>query len=135
MTALRLFDDDFEPVARRTDPDTSWAAAEDASVNAATHRARVLAALRAHPDGLTDFELGDLLGLQQTSVGKRRGELRDKGLVFNAGFKRPAPSGSMSIVWKAVPRAALVGAAMSPLPSAMTNGRGESEEVGGAPMG
>lgn len=101
MTALRLFNDDFEPVARRTDPDTSWAAAEDASLNADTHRARVLAALRAHPDGLTDFELGDLLGLQQTSAGKRRGELRDIGLVVNAGCKRPAPSGSMSIVWKA----------------------------------
>ena len=93
--------DGYRLVARTTDPDTSWDAASDASIRADTHRARVLATLRNHPDGLTDFELGELLGLQQTSAGKRRGELRDKGLVEDAGLKRPAPSGSMSIVWRA----------------------------------
>ena len=92
--------DGFRLVARSTDPDTSWGAASDASIRADTHRARVLATLRNHPDGLTDFELGALLGLQQTSAGKRRGELRDQGLVEYAGYKRPAPSGSLSMVWR-----------------------------------
>lgn len=91
----------FEPVARSTDPDTSWDAAADASRKADTHRARALAIHRAHPDGLTDFELADLMGLQQTSAGKRRGELRDQGYVVNSGVKRPAPSGSLAIVWRA----------------------------------
>ena len=102
MTAQRnLWDDDLDGMARHTDPDTSWDAAADALCNADTHRARVLATLRAHPGGLTDFELAELLGLQQTSAGKRRGELRDLGYVENSGRKRPAPSGSMSIVWRA----------------------------------
>jgi DNA-binding transcriptional ArsR family regulator len=91
----------FEPMARRSDPVTSWDAAADASRKADTHRARVLATLRAHRDGLTDFELADLLGLQQTSAGKRRGELRDQGLVIDSGRRRPAPSGSLAIVWRA----------------------------------
>jgi len=91
-------------MARRTDPATSHAAAADAQTNANTHRARVLAALReAGWNGLTDFELGDRLGLQQTSAGKRRGELRDAGLVVDSGRKRRAPSGSAAIVWIAVP--------------------------------
>ncbi len=91
----------FPPAARLTDPDTSHAAAEDAQENASTHRARALALLQSHPDGLTDFELADLTGLQQTSIGKRRGELRDRGLVRDSGRRRPAPSGSLAIVWVA----------------------------------
>jgi len=91
-----------EGMARLTDPETSWAAAADALQNADTNRAIALRALRAHPDGLTDFELADMTGIAQTSIGKRRGELRDQGLVEYAGIKRPAPSGSMSRVWKAV---------------------------------
>lgn len=105
MTAQRqLWDDDDEltGMARPTDPDTSWMAAADASIKADTHRALVLATHRAHPEGLTDFELADLVGLQQTSCGKRRGELRDRGYIVNAGMKRAAPSGSMAIVWIAV---------------------------------
>lgn len=88
-------------MARRTDPDTSWGAASDVSSKVDTHRALVLKTLRSYPHGLTDFELGDLLGLQQTSAGKRRGELRDSGLVEDSGKRRPAPSGSLAIVWRA----------------------------------
>jgi hypothetical protein len=95
---------DLWRAARVTDPDTSHAAAADASGNAATHRARALRELRAvYPDGLTDFELAARLNLQQTSIGKRRGELRDAGLVEDSGTRRPAPSGSASIVWRWVP--------------------------------
>jgi DNA-binding transcriptional ArsR family regulator len=92
-------------MARSSDPVTSHEAAADAKVNARTHRASALRLLREHPAGLTDFELADLTGLQQTSIGKRRGELRDAGLVINSGRKRPAPSGSLSIVWQALPDA------------------------------
>lgn len=121
---------DLWSMARPTDPDTSWAAAADALVNADTDRARVLEMHRAHPEGLTDFELAELMGRQQTSVGKRRGELRDRGLIEHAGFKRAAPSGSMSIVWKAVPAPSL--AQQFPRPSSVKNVRAESvnaEEV------
>src|SRR5262249_38882743 len=44
-----------------------------------------------------------LSGLQQTSIGKRRGELRDSGFVRATDRQRRAPSGAMAIVWEAVP--------------------------------
>ncbi len=47
-----------------------------------TDRALVLEAHQQHPSGLTDFELAALLGRQQTSVGKRRGELVNAGLII-----------------------------------------------------
>jgi hypothetical protein len=54
---------------------------------------------------LTDFELAARTGWQQTSIGKRRGECRDAGLIEAAEWKgqpirRPSPSGSMSQVWR-----------------------------------
>ena len=92
------------PVARRTDPSTSWEAARLTEPRAGTNRARALALLRErYPDGLTDYELADLTGLQQNSVGKRRGELRDAGLVRATNLQRRAPSGAWVIVWQAVP--------------------------------
>jgi hypothetical protein len=93
--------------ARRTDPVTSHLAALDAARDAPTMRILALAQLCAAPEGLTDFELADRLTrvlnrpVQQTSAGKRRGELRDAGQVRDSGLKRPAPSGSLSIVWAA----------------------------------
>jgi hypothetical protein len=138
MTAQRALwdDDDLTGMARDTDPDTSWMAAADAFVNADTDRARALAELRAHPEGLTDFELGALMGRQQTSAGKRRGELRDQGLVVNSGSKRSAPSGSLAIVWKAVDISrAHVSAVISARPSAVRDSRGDSEIERGDAMG
>ena len=82
---------------RSTDPDTSIAAAS--SVMTEIGKDKVLKALKQYPGGLTDFELADETGWQQTSIGKRRGELRDVGLVIDSGYRKPAPSGRMAIVW------------------------------------
>lgn len=91
------------PVARKSDPITSHQAAADAKQTAPTLRARCLAALRAAGDeGLTDFQLAAQVGSQQTSAGKRRGELVDAGLVVKTDRTRPAPSGSAAAVWCAV---------------------------------
>jgi hypothetical protein len=88
---------------RHTDPDTSAAAARQASSGAQTLRRRALDALHAAgPRGLTDFELADLLGSIQTSAGKRRGELAAAGLVEWAGVYRLSPHGSPARVWRAV---------------------------------
>jgi len=87
------------PNVRMSDPDTSRKAAARAPSLRAHDRRQALAAHRAHPEGLTDFELGDLIGRQQTSAGKRRGELRDLGLVRDSGARRASPSGSSAIVW------------------------------------
>lgn len=93
-----------EPNARNSDPETSHLAADDAKRTANTLRFRCLAALKAHPEGLTDFQLADLVGAQQTSAGKRRGELVAAGLVERTDEKRPAPSGSLAIVWRYIVR-------------------------------
>ena len=94
-------DDLARPVARNTDPDTSHAAARYTEPRANTNRALALRVLAEHPGGLTDFELAALTGLQQTSIGKRRGELRDGGFVEDSGERRASPSGAQAIVWKA----------------------------------
>lgn len=93
--------------ARNTDPHTSHLAAVHAISGKADNQRRALTALyQAGDNGLTDFELADATGLQQTSIGKRRGELRDLGLVCKASdadgriLVRPAPSGKSAIVWR-----------------------------------
>lgn len=91
--------DTIPPAWRNTDPHTSRTAAPT-SDRARADQALVLATHEMHRGGLTDFELADLLGRQQTSVGKRRGELRDLGLIEDAGKTRPAPSGASAIVWR-----------------------------------
>jgi DNA-binding transcriptional ArsR family regulator len=106
MSALQLFVDDGHGNFRPTDPETSAAAAVIAIRSAATNRRAALEHLHAAGDrGLTDFELADLTGVQQTSIGKRRGELRDAGLVARArdtdgfGITRPSPTNSPAAVW------------------------------------
>jgi hypothetical protein len=66
-------------------------------------RVRVLFMHYAFPSGLTDFELGGLVGRQQTSAGKRRGELRDEGYIEATNERRKAPSGASAIVWRITP--------------------------------
>jgi hypothetical protein len=89
---------------RATDPDTSYQAAVRNLSGRHTDRRKALAALVAAGDaGLTDFELASRMGRQQTSAGKRRGELRDLGLVEDTKRRRAAPSGSAAIVWAVTP--------------------------------
>lgn len=88
------------PAARNSDPHTSHDAARFTAPRANTNRALALRALAAEPHGLTDFELAEVTGLQQTSIGKRRGELRDGGFVQDSGERRRAPSGTPAIVWE-----------------------------------
>lgn len=85
--------------ARRSDPETSWQAAFRDLRRRAGDRIEALAVHFACPYGLTDFELGNIMGRQQTSAGKRRGELRDLGLIEATAMRRNAPSGSPAIVW------------------------------------
>jgi hypothetical protein len=88
------------PAARATDPETSAQAADAHPWIRRVDRLAVLIAHANHPNGLTDFELADIVKRQQTSAGKRRGELRDLGMIEQTDERRAAPSGSMAIVWK-----------------------------------
>jgi hypothetical protein len=93
------------PLARNSDPSTSYEAARDASFKASEHRVKALQAFFDFGP-MTDFELADATRLQQNSIGKRRKDCQDAGLVDvltnedGVKVKRPAPSGSKALVWK-----------------------------------
>jgi len=91
---------------RRTDPDTSHEAAYANLVGRKTIAAKVYAMLESMlPDGLTDVELSIRLPQYQlNSLNKRRGELRDQGLVMDSGRRRLTPAEARAIVWVAVKR-------------------------------
>lgn len=100
MTDMTLWEGE-EPTARISDPATSYAAAQDAQLNAGTNRRLAYDTLiAAGSRGLTDFELAALTGVAQTSIGVRRKELVRAGYVEATPWRRPAPSGSMAIVWR-----------------------------------
>lgn len=88
------------PGARNTDPDTSHSAANANPKLREADRRMVLLIHAMFPNGLTDYDLAHHTGRQQNSVGKRRGELRDEGLIAATTERRPAPSGAMCIVWR-----------------------------------
>lgn len=92
------------PTARNTDPETSHRASERVKRFSINDRRHVLIVHSHHPAGLTDFELAKLCDRQQTSVGKRRGELCWDGMIETTNERRPAPSGSPAIVWRITTR-------------------------------
>jgi DNA-binding transcriptional ArsR family regulator len=115
MNQASLFDDDQEDptvgMVRATDPETSHVAAAESIDRKESHQRLALTALHAAGGaGLTDFELAAVTGVQQTSIGKRRGELRDAGLVCRSVLEdgktrtRPSPSASPAIVWELTDR-------------------------------
>lgn len=83
--------------ARVTDIATARAAGER---DRSTDRDLALAVHASRPDGLTDFELADLMHRVPTSAGKRRLELCRDGLVVQTDERRTTPSGSPATVWR-----------------------------------
>lgn len=99
--------DIFDPVARVTDPDTSWAAAR--SVTDLTQKqAAVLSVLRSVDEGMTDeqiarqYDCGWSRRVPQSPSGlrTRRKELVDLGLVRDSGRRAEMETGRMAIVWE-----------------------------------
>lgn len=86
IEALPLF-----AAARRTDPETSRAAAGGAAAFSGDHRERILAALAAGPAGKT--EIGRRCGLTEQQVARRMHELRRAGLVDRTGRDVRSASG------------------------------------------
>ena len=93
-----------DPASRAGDPMTSHLAATKAATGASQGRMLVLMNLAVMP--MTDFELAEATGWQQTSIGKRRHELMvPRGFVERAKdadgdeIRRLSPSGSPSLVW------------------------------------
>lgn len=90
------------PGVRHSDPETSHRAWEAQNEVRISHgQLKVLLALRDAGDwGMTDHEHEAVNGLLQDSAGKRRLELKRRGLVDEkTGFKRPSPRGEKAQVW------------------------------------
>lgn len=85
--------------ARRTDPDTSQAAAAQARRHSQRDELLVLHTL-AQLGPSTDHEIADHCGRLQTSLGVRRKALVDRGLVEWSGQKRPTQTGVLARVWQ-----------------------------------
>lgn len=96
MTQTNLLD--YHPPAIRTSA-TSQAAADAIRPNAATLRARVLEAIRARPEGLTDEEGQTVTGLEGNTYRPRRRELEKAGLVRLSLGTRLTRSGRAAAVW------------------------------------
>lgn len=80
----------------------SRAGAEDAAPRALSQTVRYLSLLKSRPQGCTDAEAAELLGLERSSVNARRVPLVKAGLVYADGF-RPGPTGKVrNTIWKAI---------------------------------
>jgi predicted ArsR family transcriptional regulator len=89
------------PLARRTDPHTSHAAAHQAKALAADHQRAILACLDSHgPMGKDAIGAHTLLTGHQ--VGKRLPELQRMGLVQPTGRTVPSESGRQEREWRLV---------------------------------
>jgi hypothetical protein len=93
---VSYFGDD--PAHRNTDPDTSRKAKRYGLTDDRKLAVKVHA---RHPHGLTDYELANITGKQQNSIGKRRTEMLHCGYVADSGNRRPNPAtNSGCIVWR-----------------------------------
>lgn len=69
---------------------------------AGTHGDRVLELIRQTPEGLTDFEIAEALGMYLSSVNATRNTLMKRGFVRATGATRPSGRGGTAKVWAAV---------------------------------
>lgn len=99
----------FKAFARRTDPETSHAAARSVESEATRLEGIVYEAVRRRGDyGLTWDEAEPATGLPAPSISPRWKPLRNKGLIkaktdeSGNAVKRPGKSGRGQIVWVAV---------------------------------
>ena len=83
--------------------DTSKAAAKELSPKkSAMDRQAILGALRACPLGLTDWELHEITGIEESSCRPRRIDLVRAKLVYDSGRRGITPSGRKAVIWVAL---------------------------------
>lgn len=80
---------------------TSTQAALEIEPRSGTLRAKVLAELRNHPDGLTDDEMQTHLSMNPSTQRPRRIELVEAKLVKDSGRTRLTQSRRQAVVWVA----------------------------------
>jgi DNA-binding HxlR family transcriptional regulator len=95
---------------RKSDPASSHAAADEIAETAENQCARILKAVRAHPDRTTQ-ELHAATRISVHTLGRRLPELRTKGLVSNPWYgegvnamrlRRCEVGNRLALTWRAV---------------------------------
>lgn len=97
---IPLFQYSAKSRARKTDPDTSKAAASEIADKITMLQAEVMefAQFRT-PFGFTDWELCNHFSNHGSTYRTRRAELTAKGKIKDSGHRRTLPSGRKAIVW------------------------------------
>lgn len=94
--------DEHRPVARSTDPGTSWAAADSVTSETITRTKKAILRLLAITP-MTDEEIAERINPQDfttpSGLRTRRRELVDEGFVSDTGKKVRLESGRFAIVW------------------------------------
>ena len=88
--------------ARRTDPDTSRAAADAMTDERLSELAQAaLDGVLAHPEGITAQDLARETGYDHNTIAPRLRPLANKGLIHDSGERRiPVGKTRPTIVWK-----------------------------------
>ena len=88
--------------ARRSDPDTSFLAADAAGGLATRHKATIATVLAS--GRLTSAEISDRCDLNYWQVARRIADLKHDQLVCDSGLRRLSPNGRKACVWRLVKR-------------------------------
>lgn len=88
--------------ARRTDPDTSKAAAESVQTAASRHEAAILAELAVSSVPLAAEQLADRLGLDHVQVNRRLPDLEHAGVARKTDERHQNRSGRWAVKWEAI---------------------------------
>jgi predicted ArsR family transcriptional regulator len=98
MTQLSL-EFDSRRLARKSDPATSHAAAEDTKAFRARHVATIWNALKERGP-MTKDEIAAVTGLDHVAVARRMVELEAKKLAERTSETRPSATGRAATVWR-----------------------------------
>ena len=93
---------DYPSIAGHRGVDTSISAAEGIRLSVGRLQRMALNAIRqAGSRGLTTNELAVAVRIARDSIQPRTSELRELGLIYDSGDRRPNHNGKRAIVWRA----------------------------------
>ena len=90
----------FTPLARRTDPETSKAAARSVKHSAPVQRTKIIIALTAYGP-MNHWQIDNFLGWQHPTAARRMGELVRSGRVIKTPHTSATGSGRQATVYEA----------------------------------
>ncbi len=86
-------------MARQSDRQTSWVAAQQALPKLAKTKSRIMTVLVNRPEGLTSSEISKILNIDKSSAGKRLGELERDSYIEICGT-RPSDRNRPSNIYR-----------------------------------